>query len=97
MPAKQYQYAISVVAMKDASVNNQLVSGLADKRHIIEAVNAIGWQFDAAYSEHIVMVTCNVGEERAGGVLYRFTITYPQERVQKCVSDLVSKCEELLE
>ena len=97
MPSKQYLYAISVVAMKDQAVNNQLVSGLADKRHILADANAIAWQFDAAYSDAVVLISCNVSDAGPGGMGYQFTLKYTQENLQKCVGDLVNKLEELLD
>ncbi|WP_345990227.1 hypothetical protein WCX18_04930 [Sulfurimonas sp. HSL1-2] len=97
MLEKQYLYAISVVAMKNQSVNNQLVSGLADKRHILADANAIVWQFDAAYSDAVVLISCNVSDAGPGGMGYQFTLKYTQGRLEQCVGDLVNKLEELLD
>ena len=97
MPQKQYMYAVSVVAVKDQAVNNQLFSGLADKHSIIRLAKDLVWQFDASFKEDVVMLSCNISEQCAGGMMYRFSFKYPQESVEKCAVDLVSKLEELLD
>jgi len=96
MALQHYSYAISVVAMKDQAVNNLLLNGVADRHGVIAAANAIERQFDAAYRNSIVMISCNLGEERAGGMLYQFALKYSQASLEGCVNDLVLKLEGLL-
>jgi len=92
----QYLYAISVVAVKDHAVNNQLFNGLADKNSILQVARDLVWQFDPAYKEHIMMITCNLSEQCNGGMIHQFGLRYNQQSLQLCAYELFEKLQELL-
>ena len=96
MSAKQYMYAISVVAVRDQAVNNQLFNGLADRSTIMQVAKDLVWQFDPAFQNDIMMINCNISEQWAGGMMYQFGLKYQRENLEKCATDLVMKFGELL-
>jgi len=96
MSAKQYMYAISVVAVRDQAVNNQLFSGLADKQTIMQTARNLVWQFDAGFQDDIMMISCNLSEQCAGGMAYQFSFKYRRENLQICAADLAARLDELM-
>ena len=96
MSAKQYMYAISVVAVRDQAVNNQLFNGLADRSTIMQVAKDLVWQFDPAFQNDIMMINCNISEQCDGGMMYQFGFKYTRENLQKCANDLAVRLDELM-
>jgi len=87
---KKYLYAISAVAHTSTGlIHNQMNNGTADLEAIITDFKKLSQYYDSTAADDIVLINCNITEERVPLNSYQFNHGYNCKNISECINDLI--------